>query len=234
MEKDLFLPIKTYFEDLGYLCDGEVKDIDLYMEHPEQEICVAVELKQSLDFRAMQQAALRQKVCDAVFIGIFRPKNMRSRSFQDKLYLLKRLGIGLIVVSERTGIPEIVNEPIVCELSAFQRANQKKKKQLAQEFHKRTAKSNTGGVHAVKLITSYREEALLVLDALISLGGVATTRQIRAQSGIEKTTAILYHNYYGWFSRVKTGTYQAAESGYLAIQEFKDTLNKLKNNAQNS
>ena len=32
MEKDLFLPIKTYFEQFGYICDGEVNDIDLYME----------------------------------------------------------------------------------------------------------------------------------------------------------------------------------------------------------
>ena len=32
MEKDLFKPIKEYFESYGYTCDGEVQDIDLYME----------------------------------------------------------------------------------------------------------------------------------------------------------------------------------------------------------
>ena len=36
MEKDLFGPIKAYFEKLGYVCDGEVKDIDLYMERTER------------------------------------------------------------------------------------------------------------------------------------------------------------------------------------------------------
>ena len=99
MEKDLFLPIKAYFEAYGYTCDGEVQDIDLYMEKGDES--VAVELKQELDFKAVQQAALRQKLTDTVYIGIFKPKDMGRRAFQDKLYLLKRLGIGLIVVSRR-------------------------------------------------------------------------------------------------------------------------------------
>ena len=65
MEKDLFLPIKTYFEQFGYICDGEVNDIDLYMEKEDES--VAVELKQTLDFKALQQAALRQKITDIVY-----------------------------------------------------------------------------------------------------------------------------------------------------------------------
>ena len=32
MEKDLFNPIKGYFEKQGFVCDGEVEGIDLYME----------------------------------------------------------------------------------------------------------------------------------------------------------------------------------------------------------
>ena len=86
MEKDLFLPIKAYFEAYGYTCDGEVQDIDLYMEKGDES--VAVELKQELDFKAVQQAALRQKLTDTVYIGIFKPKDMGRRAFQDKLYLL--------------------------------------------------------------------------------------------------------------------------------------------------
>lgn len=49
---------------------------------------------------------MRQKITDFVYIGIFRPKDLRSSSFRDKLYLLKRLGIGLIVVSKRSKIVE--------------------------------------------------------------------------------------------------------------------------------
>lgn len=226
MEKDLFLPIKKYFEAYGYLCDGEVNDIDLYMEKDEES--VAVELKQQLDFRAIQQAALRQKITDYVYIGIFKPKNLFSKSFRDKQYLLKRLGIGLLVVSPKTKNVEIVSEPVVSELSAFQQKNKGKRKALSTEFKKRRAKNNIGGVNKTKLISSYREDALLVLDALFELGGEATTRQIKAISGVEKTTAILYHNYYGWFENVSKGVYRVLEPGYEAIEAFTDTIARLK------
>lgn len=226
MEKDLFLPIKSYFEEYGYVCDGEVKDIDLYMEKGEES--VAVELKQTLDFKAVQQAALRQKITDIVYIGIFRPSNLNSRSFRDKVYILKRLGIGLIVVSPKTGRVEVASEPVVSELSAYQRRNKGKREMLSREFQRRKTKNNIGGVHGEKLITSYREEALLVLDAMMELGGEGTTGQIREVSGVEKTTAILYHNYYGWFEKAGRGFYRVLESGYDALEEFEDTIGKLK------
>lgn len=228
MEKDLFEPIKHYFEEIGYVCDGEVNEIDLYMEKEDE--CVAVELKQTLDFKALQQAALRQKLTDKVYIGIYKPKDLFSRAFKDKIYLLKRLGIGLIVVSKKTNAVEIVNEPIVSELSAFQTRNKKKKQALSKEFNKRRAKNNTGGVHQTKLITSYREDALLVLDALMEYGGEASTRDIRKLSGIEKTTSILYQNHYGWFENVKTGVYRVSKKGYDALEEFENTLYLLKKN----
>lgn len=226
-EKDLFVPIKTYFEQYGYVCDGEVNEIDLYME--KEDSGVAVELKLTLDFKSVQQAALRQKITDIVYIGIVRPRDMFSHSFKDKLYLLKRLGIGLIVVSPKTKAVEIINEPVVSELSVYQSRNKNKKKALSVEFQKRKVKNNIGGVNKTKLITGYREEALLVLDALISLGGTATTRSIREQSGVEKTTTILYNNYYGWFYNVKKGTYSVRDTGFSALQEYKDTVEKLKN-----
>lgn len=226
MEKDLFEPVKAYFESYGYACDGEVNDIDLYME--KDGTSVAVELKLSLDFKAVQQAALRQKITDTVFIGIPQPKNMRSHAFQDKLYLLKRLGIGLIVVSERTHAVEIVNEPVVSELSSFQSRNRKKRRAVSGEFQKRKARNNTGGVHHTKLITSYREDSLLVLDALCELGGEATTKAVRSLSGISKATAILHDNYYGWFENTGRGRYQIREAGYDALEEFETTLRLLK------
>ncbi|MCR4961600.1 MAG: hypothetical protein K6A74_09105 [Lachnospiraceae bacterium] len=226
MEKDLFDPIKEYFEGFGYVCDGEVNDIDLYMEKGEER--VAVELKVTLDFKAFRQAALRQKITDHVFIGTFTPSNMNSREFKEKLYLLKRLGIGLIIVSKRSGRVEIVNEPVVSELSSFQIRNKGKKEALSAEFQRRKAKVNKGGVRHAKLVTGYREEALLILDALVSLGGFAKTKAIRELSGIEKTTSILYGNYYGWFVRQGTGVYGVSDAGYDALEEFEDALYALK------
>ncbi len=231
MERDLFLPIKEYFEGYGYTCDGEVNDIDLYMEKDED--CVAVELKQTLDFKSVQQAALRQKLVDTVYIGTFRPKDMRSSAFRDKLYLLKRLGIGLIVVSPRTKRVEIVSEPIVSELSSFQARNLGKKRALKTEFKKRKTKNNVGGVNGTKLITSYRENALLVLDAAVECGDEATTKQVRELSGVENATSILYYNHYGWFEKMGKGVYKVTQTGYDALLEFEDTIWLLKKGNEN-
>ena len=184
MEKDLFDPIKRFFEAQGFVCDGEVLDIDLYMERGEER--AAVELKESLDFRAVQQAALRQKTMDSVYIGIFMPKNIYSHSFKDRLYLLKRLGIGLLGVSRRTGKVNLLSEPVVSELSAFQRRNRKKQAAETEEFRKRTLKTNTGGVRGEKLMTGYREDALLVLAAMMELEKkAAAAERLAEQSAAE-------------------------------------------------
>ena len=97
---------------------------------------------------------MRQKITDFVYIGIFRPKDLRSSSFRDKLYLLKRLGIGLIVVSKRSKIVETVNAPEVSELSYYQRCNKGKKKALSAEFQKRKVRNNIGGVTGTKRVPS--------------------------------------------------------------------------------
>lgn len=226
MEKDLFAPIKDYFVALGYTVDGEVKGIDMYMEKDGES--AAVELKNVLDFRVVQQAALRQKVCDTVFIGTFCPSNIRSRAFNDKLYLLKRLGIGLIVVSKRSDAVSVINAPVVSELSSFQTRSKARKEAISKEFSKRKVKSNTGGVTHTKLVTGYREDALLVLNALCELGGEARPVEVRKLSGIEKAPYILRNNVYHWFihNREKS-TYSLSESGYDALEEFESVLGKL-------
>ena len=226
MEKELFEPIKKYFEGFGYVADGEVCDIDLYME--KEGSSVAVELKQTLDFKAVTQAALRQKITDTVFIGIFRPKDLFSKSFKNKIYLLKRLGIGLIVVSKRTLEIEIVSEPVVSELSKYQTSNKDKRTQLSEEFQKRKIKNNVGGVTHTKLMTEYRENALLVLSALNSLGGTAKGCDVAKSSGVANATAILRANYYGWFSKESKGIYKISKEGYEAMAEYAATIDKLR------
>ena len=226
MERDLFEPIKEYFEELGYTIDGEVGGIDMYME--KDDMTAAVELKKTLNFRVVQQAALRQKVCDAVFIGICCPKSMRSASFRDRLYLLKRLGIGLLVVSEKSGSVSLVSEPVVSELSAFQTRSSARREAIHKEFCTRKAKNNVGGVTRTKLITGYREDALLVLNALCELGGEALVSQIRTLSGVDKAASILRLNHYHWFAKgSKKGTYSLTEAAYDALEEFEDVLKKL-------
>ncbi len=225
MEKDLYEPIKSYFTDQGFLCDGEVRDVDLYMQR--EGISAAVELKVKLDFRAVQQAALRQKTIDHVYIGIFTPKNIYSRSFKDRLYLLKRLGIGLLAVSKRTGSVQVLLDPVVHELSAFQKRNLREREALKQEFQHRTLKSNTGGVHQEKLMTGYREDALLVLSALRDLDGMSSVKVLREASGVPRTSRILYDNHYGWFENVSRGKYRMTDAGTSALQEYQNEIQAL-------
>ena len=221
MERDLFGPVKEYFEKQGYICDGEVEDIDLYMERGEEH--VAVELKVDLDFKALRQAALRQKYVETVYIAVFKPKSLKNTAYRDKLYLLKRLGIGLLLVSKRSLEVQVANEPVVTELSVYQRQNQNKKKKLNAEFSKRRTKNNVGGVRG-----AYREDALLVLDACAELGGEVKGREVRKLCNIEKTADILRADYYGWFEKIETGVYRVTDAGYAALEEFEDTVYKLK------
>lgn len=226
MERDLFGPVKEYFEKQGYICDGEVEDIDLYMEKGEEH--VAVELKVDLDFKALRQAALRQKYVETVYIAIFKPKSLRNTAYRDKLYLLKRLGIGLLLVSKKSLEVQVANEPLVTELSVYQKQNRNKKKKLTAEFSKRRTKNNVGGVRGEKLISAYREDALLVLDACAELGGEVKGREVRKLCNVEKTAAILRADYYGWFEKIETGVYRVTDAGYAALEEFEDTVYKLK------
>ena len=226
MEKDLFPAVKAYFESLGYRCDGEVKGIDLYMEKDGES--AAVELKQTFDFRVLQQAALRQKVADSVYIAIPRPKDLYARSGRDKQYLLKRLGIGLIVVSPKTGKAERVLDPVVSELSSFQKRNRSARESLEKEFRRRRMKQNTGGVNKTKLLTGYREDSLLVLDALSRLGGESTGKETSALSAVKTATRIMYENHYGWFENVRKGVYRISAKGTEALTEYAETILLLK------
>ena len=225
MEKDLYDPIRSYFEQFGYVCDGEVEQIDLVME--KDGIYTAVELKQSLDFKAVQQAALRQKVADEVYIGIFTPKNMRSHSFNDKLYLLKRLGIGLLAVSRRTGIVNVVQEPVVSDLESFKQRNKNNRRKLKNEFSGRKLKNNTGGVHGTKLMTNYRENSLLVLHALSELGSTSDCRSVHKMCQVKNSTNIMYRNVYGWFEKQEKGIYAVSSAGKEALKEYSDVIELL-------
>ncbi len=224
-EKDLFSPVRLFFEAQGFVCDGEVQGIDLYME--KNGLTAAAELKLSLDFRAVQQAALRQKTVDAVFLGIPFPRDLRSRAFRDKLYLLKRLGIGLICVSVKTGKVEMLIPPAQAETEVFKQRNRQMQQRIREEFAARKLRCNPGGVNHEPLMTAYREKALTVLGALEKLGGEASTRDIRSVSRIENSTSILYNDHYSWFIRADRGRYRLSEAGKDACISYKREISLL-------
>ena len=224
-ESDLFDPIKEYFVQQGYTGDGEVSGIDLYLE--KDGFSTAVELKKTLDFRSVQQAALDQRICDFVYIGIFRPRDLYSRAGKDKLYLLKRLGIGLVCVSPRTGTVDVVNDPVISEIGAFQKRHGSRAEAVRKEFKNRRIKANTGGVNKTRLMTAYREDSLMILHHLDLLGGQGTVKDIRECSGIARAGNIMYDNFYGWFENVSRGIYRVTDIGRKALDEYDETVSSL-------
>src|SRR5690348_6436836 len=97
-EKDLYKPNQRFFSREGYEVYGEVKDCD--MVAVKEDELIVVELKLTLSVDLLIQAAKRQQLTNKVYVAIPRPKHrLNSKRWGDKCHLLRRLELGLIVVS---------------------------------------------------------------------------------------------------------------------------------------
>jgi len=211
--------------------DGEVGHLDALCEKNGQFI--AIELKNELNFKVFMQAAKQQKLFEHVFIGCWTPKNIRSRAFQDKLYLLNRLGLGLILVSARTKEAAVFCEPVVHSLNDYKQRNKRKKEHILQEFSMRKTRSNSGGVHNKKLVTAYKENCLLVVSYLYT-NGPSKAARIKKEIWVNNAYTILYQNHHGWFEKIENekGLYALSQLGIevyyeqLSLIEQLDTINR--------
>jgi len=220
LEKELFIPIKEYFESLGYTVDGEVLNVDLVAI--KDKTSVAVELKTSINFKVFEQAALRQKQIDLVYIAVPKQKNLRKKSFINKLYLLKRLGIGLIFVSESKDV--LVYSDPTETFTKTKKLN--KKNDIIRELNNRILKNNIGGTNKEKKLTSYKQDTLKIL-ATLKKESPCKGSIVSKKSGIKNATNIMYNNYYSWFLPVKRGIYTLSEKGIKAYDTYKDEIIKI-------
>lgn len=225
-ETDLYVPVKTLFNDLGYEVVAEVGDIDILATKDEEFI--VIELKKELNLKLITQGALRQKMSECVYVAIAKPsyKVRTSKVFIEKVYLLKRLGIGLIFVDFKKNDPIalIEEDPIIFDLKHSQRQNKRTRKRMLKEKSLRSGDYNMGGQKGRK-ITAYRENVLMIAG-LLSENGVMKVSDIRTVAG-EKTGSILQKNYYGYFNRVKTGHYELTDAGKEAVEVFSYIIKKL-------
>jgi len=58
--------------------------------------------------------------------------------------------------------------------------------------------------------------------------GLLSPKQLRALGTGVKTQSILSYNVYGWFDRVKRGTYSLNQAGVLALKKYKEVIKKIK------
>lgn len=225
-ETALYLPVKALFESLGYDVQSEVLDMDILATKDDNFIII--ELKKELNLRLIVQGAQRQKLGEIVYVVIPKPsyKVRMSSTFMEKVYLLKRLGIGLIFVNlkETGAVATIEEDPTIFDLNQSRRLNKKTRERALKEKSLRSGDYNMGGQKGRK-ITAYRENVLLIVG-LLSENGVMKVSDIREVAG-EKTGTILQKDYYGYFNRVKTGYYELSESGKEAVIAYEYIIEKL-------
>lgn len=218
-EKDLYLPVKTLFTSLGFTVHGEVKTVDVVAIR--DDLVVAIELKKDLSLHLIAQGAYRQRLTDHVYIAVPTPtkRSLKGAAYKDKVYLLKRLGIGLIFVtfSKKKNTSTIILEPNLLDIKASQSRNKKRKLALQTEIANRHTDYNLGGSRG-KIMTAYKEASIRLIGHMAD-GATYESRHLRKLTGNPKATKILYNNYYGWFKRVDQGRYALSPLGLKAIKD---------------
>ena len=210
MEVSLYQPVKAFLEAAGYEVKGEVGGCDLVGLSPQDpSVVVICELKLSFNLELILQAVDRAAAADEVWIAARISAKGRGRE-ADRRYrdLCRRLGIGMLGVSDRGDVSIIVSS-----VSPMPRTNPKRRSRLVREHQSRRGDPTPGGGTRKPIMTAYRQQALLCAEALHA--GPLRPRDIRAQA--PDAGKILLSNVYGWFERVKPGVYQLTALGRTAV-----------------
>ncbi|MEK3990760.1 DUF2161 domain-containing phosphodiesterase [Robertmurraya sp. FSL R5-0851] len=224
-EVDLYKPIQKFFSKLGYEVQGEVHHCDVVALKNDE--LIVVELKLSLTVDLLMQATKRQKLTDQVYIAIPKPKyKMNSKKWHDLCHLLKRLELGLIVVSFLKSGPkmEICFSPQPFNKQRNKNYHVRKRKKLIEEMMGRNVNYNVGGSSKTKIMTAYKENCIQIAS-LLERNGPMTPRALRQQGTGEKTLSILSKNYYGWFEKVNRGVYTISDVGKKELGNFPEVVN---------
>ncbi len=223
-EMDLYIPVQTYFEKLGYKVQAEVNDCDV-VAYKDDSITI-IELKLNLNITLLMQAAKRQKITPDVYIAIIRPKtSLRRRRWRDLVHLVRRLELGLILVSFEGKKPslQVVHEPGFFDRKRSVNRSKKIRKKLIHEVENRRSNHNIGGSSNLLMMTAYKEMAIQIAYYLDHLGPMSA-KQLQKLSTGDKTYSILYNNYYKWFERVDRGIYGLTEKGRKDYQTFPEVI----------
>jgi len=216
-ETALYLPIKEYLETHGYKVKSEVLGIDVTAVKGDE--LVAVEMKLRFGLELLLQGAERQKTADSVYLAIPRPDDFgRSGKWRSALTLLKRLQLGLLLVSPRGHVVTALH-PAEFDFARSRRMNERKRRSIIREIGARSIDGNTGGSTRRKLLTAYREHCI-VIARLLAEHGPLSPKELIARGADKKAGAMLSKNYYGWFERVKTGVYAVSEKGRVECEGF--------------
>ncbi|HQH52189.1 MAG TPA: DUF2161 family putative PD-(D/E)XK-type phosphodiesterase [Candidatus Hydrogenedentes bacterium] len=215
-ETELARPVTAFLESQGYTVRSEVNDCDIVGTRDGHT--VVVELKRSFTVSLLAQAADRQRVADAVYVALPRPAEpLRGKHWRRLRHLLRRLELGLILVSFTAGRPRL---QIVFHPTPFARKRDSRRRgALLREVEGRSGDFNRGGSTGRKLVTAYRENAIHIACGLEALGDCSPAALRNLGTG-PKTRDILYNNVYDWFERVDRGVYRLKDAGRSALKEY--------------
>ncbi len=219
-ETDLYGPVHDWLAARGYAVRGEVKDCDIVATRGDE--LVVVELKRGFSVDLLLQATQRQRVADSVYVALPKPDPWpRGARWRHIEHLLRRLELGLILVSFATPVPlvDVVFHPQPCQ----RRRSTGKRRAILQEVAGRSGDRNQGGSSRRGIVTAYREQAVFIACCLDKHGPLSP-EQLRELGAGPKTPSILRRNVYGWFERVRVGEYALREEGREALAAYVDLV----------
>lgn len=208
-ESDLYQPIKDYLQHLGFTVKGEIKDCDIVAKKDDQ--IIIVELKLSLNITLLLQAVDRFSLSDSVYIAIPKQCGIYKTHNKQVKKLIKRLGIGLIVVDfqKTQQYVEVINDP----QDYIPRKNKRKQNALLKEFNNRIGDTQKGGSTRSKAgLTAYRQRCIRIAQYLSDKPS-AKGAEIKEAIAEEQATSFLSNDYYDWFEKLERGVYQLSEKG---------------------
>ncbi len=215
-ETDLAGPVHDFLVENGYTVRSEVGDCDIAALKDGE--LIVIELKRSLSIGLLIQATQRQRVADSVYVAIPMPaRGTSNRAWRQACHLVKRLELGLIVVTLAGVAPrmEILFHPLPLE----RKRDNGRRRAILKEIAGRTGDFNRGGSTGQPLVTAYREMCIFVAVCLDRLGP-SSPKAVEALGTGPKTLAILRHNHYGWFERIDRGVYAITREGRSGLRRY--------------
>ncbi|MGJ4889648.1 DUF2161 domain-containing phosphodiesterase [Bradyrhizobium sp. HKCCYLRH3099] len=221
METALYLPVKRFLENLGFLVKGEVGGCDVVgLKGDDPPVVVICELKQAFNLELLLQAVDRAGACDEVWVAANLSARGKGRE-SDARYrnLCRRLGFGMLAVTSAGQVEVLVPPPTTAP-----RKNPKKRSRLVIEHQRRKGDPVAGGSTRAPIMTAYRQQALACASALSD--GPKRIKDLRAD--IPDASKILQRNVYGWFDRAERGVYGLTKAGHAALRRWPQDIHMTK------
>ena len=222
LEKDLCEPLRNFWIARGFDVRSEVNGCDMVASR--DDLFVVIEMKRHLSFDLLAQAVDRQRFADHVYAAVPKPDPFREdKAWKEKLRVLRRLGLGLLLVS-KSGDVLFAEEALLPMTPSEISLSSPKRKSLEAEFRKRSLDLNVGGTRGVPLVTAYRETALRIAHILRANEPLSQKELREHGADKKKTSGILTANHYGWFARDEAKKYRLTAAGHDALLQYADLV----------